>query len=87
MGRYGGEEFIIIAPIADYKAARFLAERLRQETERAEFAYRRKKVGITVSIGVSVWTSHVRSGTQLIRTADEALYRAKEQGRNRVIMG
>lgn len=85
VGRYGGEEFLIIAPIADYKASRFLGERLCTEVAQTLFKCGKNEIKITVSIGVAVWNHRIRSGSKLIEHADTALYQAKHEGRNRVI--
>lgn len=84
LARYGGEEFALIATPMDLEGAAALAERLRQLVESQVFE-EGKSVGVTVSIGVSGWKPFFRENFEaLIRTADEALYRAKGEGRNRV---
>lgn len=83
-GRYGGEEFIIILPQADLSSALVVAERIRIVIENAEMKDSAENVfAITVSQGLSGWEpgEDVHS---LISRADEALYTAKENGRNRV---
>ncbi len=83
--RYGGEEFGIIAAAMEQGEALLLAERLRKTIERAEFDYNGKKLRVTVSIGVSAWERDMKNNVEeLIRRADAALYRAKDEGRNRV---
>jgi diguanylate cyclase (GGDEF)-like protein len=86
-GRYGGEEFTIIAPMSTFQSARYMAERLRKTVEGHGFQWRGKKIRITVSIGVSLWNKHVKSGKEMIQIADDAMYDAKKGGRNRVAMG
>lgn len=86
VGRYGGEEFIIIGMISDYKSARYTAERLREAVEAEEFEYEGKKFKITISLGVAVWNQNVKMYKELVKKADEALYTAKREGRNRVVM-
>lgn len=79
-GRWGGEEFLILCPETDGEGARLLAEKIRNCIAEHNFS----EVGhLTASFGVS---THRSSDTQedLIRRADEALYTAKEKGRNRV---
>lgn len=91
LARHGGEEFILLLPAADPNQAREIAERLRTEVSRlkpdlpGEGAPR-----VTVSVGVAVLEPDQRSrledpGLWLVRQADELLYQAKAQGRNRVI--
>jgi diguanylate cyclase (GGDEF)-like protein len=87
--RYGGEEFTIIAPNTRLHAASELAERIRKRIETHELKLARagesrQTIRITVSIGVAELTPGIMSGKQLIQCADQALYRAKQSGRNRV---
>ncbi|HUI92335.1 MAG TPA: GGDEF domain-containing protein [Chitinivibrionales bacterium] len=79
--RYGGEEFGVVLPGADMREAQALAERLRRAVE-AGLANDKK---LTVSIGIATMTSaHVCLSEDLIKYADEALYKAKTAGKNRV---
>ena len=83
-GRYGGEEFIIILPLADLSSAMVVAERIRNIIENAEMKDSAGNVFvITVSQGLSSWEQG-EDAHSLISRADEALYKAKENGRNRV---
>lgn len=83
--RYGGEEFCLIATAMDGGEAVLLAERLRDIIARTDVEYQNKHLKITVSIGVCTWEPPFKEDfEELIRRADAALYRAKEQGRNRV---
>jgi diguanylate cyclase (GGDEF)-like protein len=88
VGRYGGEEFLIIGPISDHKTAVYMAERLRLAVEQAEFICEddNRKFKITVSAGVAVWNKNIKTGKELIKMADDALYVAKEGGRNKVVV-
>jgi diguanylate cyclase (GGDEF)-like protein len=82
VGRYGGEEFLLVLPDTDMEGARILAERVRSLIEAAGFdpeGYRG-----TVSIGVAAWQPDTPSWEALVSQADQALYEAKETGRNRV---
>ncbi|WP_204665113.1 diguanylate cyclase [Fusibacter tunisiensis] len=80
LGRYGGEEFMVLMPDIDCENAKDVAERIRLEIECHEF----EGVGrVTVSIGLAQYTSP-ESIESLIDRADQALYVAKETGRNRV---
>jgi len=82
--RYGGEEFQVILPETDLNGARLLAERVRAQVE-ALAPFADDAHAVTVSIGVSVYTPGTQQDlTQMLGAADEALYRAKANGRNRV---
>jgi diguanylate cyclase (GGDEF)-like protein len=86
LARYGGEEFAIILPETDLNQAAFQAERIRAAV--ATHAYRGRDSSpqgdLTVSIGVAALTPGMRKIEQLVHDADQALYRAKGQGRNRL---
>ena len=82
--RYGGEEFALILPETDAKGAYLLAERLRKKVQTFDFLKgKKKRVKITMSIGVASYKKGMRKEV-LIGQADQALYRAKREGRNRV---
>jgi len=84
VGRYGGEEFLMVLPDTELQGAQILAERVRALIEAAGFdpeGYRG-----TVSIGVAEWRADVPSWEALVSRADKALYEAKEMGRNRVCL-
>jgi two-component system cell cycle response regulator len=85
--RYGGEEFVVVMPETDLAVARAVAERLRHGV--AERPFRCEQAGgdlaVTISIGVAHLTAGVATAEALIRRADEALYKAKSAGRNRVV--
>jgi diguanylate cyclase (GGDEF)-like protein len=85
-GRYGGEEFVIlIRGNFDKERAKLFCERVRKSIESYEFNYDGKKISITISLGLCLeYGSNISSLQDLIRQADEALYRAKKNGRNRV---
>ncbi len=85
--RYGGEEFIVIMPDTDHDTAQQIAERLRSTIERTAFPLGTGKpdIAVTVSIGVSSLSGGADTITALLKRADEALYAAKDAGRNRVI--
>jgi two-component system, cell cycle response regulator len=86
VGRYGGEEFVLVLPQTRPDEARQTAERLRHLIEQHTFKTGEQITRITVSVGVATFPSErVDSAASLLREADEALYRAKEQGRNRVM--
>ena len=86
VGRYGGEEFVVILPQTRYEEARQTGERLRQEVELHSFKAGERLTRVTVSVGVATYPSEkTDSAATLLREADLALYRAKEAGRNRVM--
>lgn len=80
--RYGGEEFTVLLPATTMTEATEVAERLRSRVESTPFLYRDKPVRVTCSFGVSNLDGRVPPS--LIELADEALYLAKNAGRNRV---
>lgn len=92
LARYGGEEFLVIAPHTPLLGATSVAERLRERIESHDFHLADEPGGIrgirvTASIGVASLGDGVEDKERLIHAADENLYRAKQEGRNRVIAG
>ncbi|MCW5938451.1 MAG: diguanylate cyclase [Fimbriimonadaceae bacterium] len=81
-GRFGGEEFMIILPDATEKEAMAVAERIRKTVASAEWPRRR----VTISVGVSCFDPDYVSTSAMIEAADEALYKSKEDGRDRVTL-
>lgn len=82
MGRYGGEEFLLVLPGHDLESARRVAERLRAAVEQANEP---DLPQVTISIGVTVRLhGNELDPDHLVEEADQALYRAKQSGRNRV---
>ncbi|MFZ4966996.1 GGDEF domain-containing protein [Pseudomonas sp. Mn2068] len=86
IARFGGEEFVLLVPGAPVAAGLKLAENLRAAIEACPFHFKGERVTITVSIGVSAFKAGERSD-HVLKRADEALYRAKDAGRNRVELG
>jgi diguanylate cyclase (GGDEF)-like protein len=84
VGRYGGEEFMIVAPGSDLEGACQAAERLRRALEGEAIHARASDLRVTVSIGVAARRADDGSIEALVGRADRALYRAKAAGRNRV---
>ncbi|HTW83559.1 MAG TPA: diguanylate cyclase [Candidatus Sulfotelmatobacter sp.] len=87
--RYGGEEFAAVLPLADLESARAIGERVRHNVRALAIPYPAVVAGIiTVSIGAaSVRPTRALTPEQLLTAADRALYRAKEEGRDRVVAG
>jgi len=86
LGRYGGEEFLIVLPGASPEEAELIAERLRQTIAGAAFLIEGKSLHITTSIGViCTATDEKISPDEMVSRADTALYLAKQTGRNRVV--
>lgn len=84
LARYGGEEFCLVATGTEQAGALVLAERVRALVEQASFLHDETPIAVTISIGVSTWEASLKEDhEELIRRADAALYRAKNQGRNR----
>ena len=85
LGRYGGEEFLALLPHTGREEATQTAERLRRAIHEHTFRAGDRELRATISVGIACYPSAVvDSPHALIREADKALYRAKEQGRNRV---
>jgi two-component system cell cycle response regulator len=85
--RYGGEEFVVAMPDTDIAFASMVAERLRRSVESSPFEISRdpKKLNVTISIGIAASEGEKDTAEALLRRADQALYRAKRDGRNRVV--
>ena len=88
IGRYGGEEFLFVLRNTDETGAYGYAERIRSEIERRGKIMSQRFHGhvLTVSIGVSLYSRRYADYTDMIEVADEAMYRAKNQGRNRIVL-
>ena len=82
--RWGGEEFIILLPKMDLKNALEVAENVRCKVQESECNYQNVVVKVTMSFGVTE-LDNSKSSTENIKIADDNLYRAKQEGRNRVI--
>jgi len=80
--RYGGEEFCVLIPDCPKKTAVKLANKIRSQIERKEILLRREKTNITISGGVACFPDDAKHKEELISKADQALYKAKERGRN-----
>ena len=88
VGRFGGEEFLVVLPNTDGIRAAIVAERIRKAAEEHIYKSKELLVRITVSAGIASYPANaqVRDENDLLRAADQALYRAKQVSRNRVIV-
>jgi diguanylate cyclase (GGDEF)-like protein len=87
VARYGGEEFIVLLRDADLDSAAATAEKLRTAVERLDIELGSGRfAGLTGSFGVASTDAHGHDRTQVVAIADQALYRAKQLGRNRVVI-
>lgn len=87
LGRYGGEEFLVLLPETAADEAWRIAERLRQAVEQADYACDSHKLKITTSLGIALANRDTGiSKEELISRADAALYQAKREGRNRSVL-
>jgi diguanylate cyclase (GGDEF)-like protein len=87
LGRYGGEEFILILPEATEEQVFMICERIRQRVEKNIFNYESEDLKLTVSIGIALKTAEEQTTSEtLFRVADDCLYKAKESGRNKLVI-
>lgn len=84
LGRTGGEEFMAVLPMTEYRSAMDVAERLKTAVAQLEFKTIDPALTVTVSIGVAQWREGDNNVSLIMRRADDALYRAKGAGRNKV---
>lgn len=85
--RYGGEEFVVLMMVSDPQQAHQLAEKIRMAVEKLSFSDRSSPLTLQISIGVAAWIpGHDESAQHIVYAADKALYRAKQAGRNRVVL-
>ncbi|MFA5858313.1 MAG: sensor domain-containing diguanylate cyclase [Elusimicrobiota bacterium] len=85
LGRYGGEEFVVLFPRENTVGIKDIAEHIRDVIEKDKFLLKGKESFVTVSAGTAVFPGEATTGQQLVRVADERLYKAKQTGRNRVV--
>lgn len=86
IARYGGEEFVVLLPGADAVLLRSVAERIRAEVEAQPIVVDGQSIGLTISIGACCASTALDNIEASIAAADIALYTAKREGRNRVVM-
>jgi diguanylate cyclase (GGDEF)-like protein len=84
--RYGGEEFALLLPYTPSVSAMIMAERIRLHVAQRSFPVLQEHLTMTVSIGVAGCPEHAQSAESVIAAADQALYLAKREGRNRAIL-
>jgi len=82
--RYGGDEFAIICPISGTRSSRIFAERLIETIKKKPCIYSGIKLNVTISVGICKYTSVSSNMEKIVKMADEALYLAKQNGRNQV---
>ncbi|MYN02481.1 diguanylate cyclase [Pseudoduganella sp. DS3] len=85
--RYGGEEFLVVLPETGREGAFVFAERLRERVAASEICHDGQVFRCHISLGIAVSDKHEASYEQWVRRADQALYRAKQGGRNQAVMG
>lgn len=85
VGRWGGEEFLLILPETDLRGGRKLAEKLRKTIETTPFVYGKNLLHITITSGVSVYNVP-QEIKKIIKRSDEAMYEGKNKGKNCVIL-
>ena len=84
--RWGGEEFLVFIPYQSQQQVVFLAEKLRSTVENHIFQFQDKTIKITISCGISFYPQEGKDITTLIEEADKKLYKAKQSGRNKVVV-
>ena len=82
--RFTGEEIVVLSPNTSLDGAKAVAERLRKQAESIKVGSSNGSVGCSVSIGVAVLNDGISDGKELLTVTDDAMYRAREQGGNRI---
>ncbi len=85
-GRIGGEEFMIVLPETGEKDARQVAERIRKSSEEYAFVCKEQRIPVLVSIGISTWKENMQNFEEMRFQSDRALYTAKNNGRNQIVI-
>jgi diguanylate cyclase (GGDEF)-like protein len=86
IGRFGGEEFLIIMPEAEKNGSKFAAERIRREVENCVIKAFGQAIKVTLSIGIANFPVDADSPAEIIEKADQALYLSKKNGKNRITL-
>jgi diguanylate cyclase (GGDEF)-like protein len=84
--RYGGEEFVVVMPGASVSTVNRCAEEIRSKCHALRLAYKNHEIRTTISLGAATYPQHGSSGDEVLVHADQSLYRAKQEGRNRVVV-
>ena len=84
--RYGGEEFLVLLTDQEKLTTVKVAEKIRKSVESKLFDIGEKGIHITISIGVALYPEHSYNFEEVVKMADSALYKAKQSGRNRVVL-
>lgn len=84
VGRFGGEEFIVVLPRTDAREAQVVAKRIHESVQHPQFQWQERAVNVTLSLGVAQVGPQAATFDDLLNAADQALYAAKRGGRNRV---
>ncbi len=84
VGRYGGDEFVVVLPETPLNGALVIAERIRKKVEDYEFVAQDLNIHLTISLGVANCPKHTLTAEGLIKKADAAMYRAKELSKNSI---
>nr|WP_136251501.1 sensor domain-containing diguanylate cyclase [Ningiella ruwaisensis] len=85
-GRYGGEEFVVLLPDTTTETARIVGERIRKVSQRYLVKHEQVEINFTISAGIAQFDSKYTRPLMWLEAADQALYRAKESGRNCVLL-
>jgi diguanylate cyclase (GGDEF)-like protein len=86
LARFGGEEFCFLFPETDLNGATLISERIRLTISKLEFVSEKNRFSVTVSIGVSELLDSNNNMENMLKRSDVSLYKAKENGRNRVVI-
>ncbi len=86
LGRFGGEEYVMLLPDCDVNAAYEIAQRLCKDVSEREISFQKDSISVTVSIGISELTSDDIEVESAFHRADSALYQAKDKGKNCVVI-
>jgi diguanylate cyclase (GGDEF)-like protein len=82
--RWGGDEFLLLAPDTDSQGASLIGERIRSQVEQCRPTIAKQEISISVSVGIASYPAHASRLTELIKRADQAMYNAKGLGKNQV---